>query len=95
MKRNRKKAKQQIREHRVRNMVLTLVLLISLVPAIPAAAEGADDPGKYVTLEDTIRSFAAILDGECDEIPEQCFNLKGSIDDVYAAFNEMKEAADA
>ena len=52
-------------------------------------------PGKYVKLEDTIRSFAAILDGECDEIPEQCFRMKGSIDDVYAAFNEMKEAANA
>ena len=33
-------------------------------------------PGKYVKLEDTIRSFAAILDGECDEIPEQCFRMK-------------------
>jgi len=46
-------------------------------------------PGKYVKLEDTIRSFAAILDGECDEIPEQCFRMKGSIEDVYAAYNEM------
>jgi F-type H+-transporting ATPase subunit beta len=48
-------------------------------------------PGKYVKLEDTIRSFAAILDGECDEIPEQCFRLKGSIDDVYAEYEKMKE----
>ena len=47
-------------------------------------------PGKYVKLEDTIRSFAAILDGECDEIPEQCFRMKGSIEDVYAAYNEMQ-----
>ena len=52
-------------------------------------------PGKYVKLEDTIRSFAAILDGECDHIPEQCFRMKGSIDDVYAAYNEMKEGSDA
>ena len=50
-------------------------------------------PGKYVKLEDTIRSFAAILDGECDEIPEQCFRLKGSIEDVYAAYEEMKKEA--
>ena len=50
-------------------------------------------PGKYVKLEDTIRSFAAILDGECDEIPEQCFRMKGSIDDVYAAYEEMKKEA--
>ena len=50
-------------------------------------------PGKYVKLEDTIRSFAAILDGECDEIPEQCFRMKGSIEDVYAAYEEMKKAS--
>lgn len=48
-------------------------------------------PGKYVKMEDTVRSFAAILDGECDEIPEQCFRLKGGIDDVYAAYEEMKK----
>ena len=44
-------------------------------------------------LEDTIRSFAAILDGECDESPEQCFRMKGSIEDVYAAYEEMKKAS--
>ncbi len=47
-------------------------------------------PGRYVKLEDTIRSFAAILDGECDEIPEQCFRMKGSIDEVYAHYKELK-----
>ncbi|MEG1254054.1 MAG: F0F1 ATP synthase subunit beta [Raoultibacter sp.] len=48
-------------------------------------------PGVYVKLEDTIRSFAEILDGKCDEIPEQCFRNKGAIEDVYAAFEKMKE----
>ena len=48
-------------------------------------------PGKYVKLEDTIRSFAAILDGECDDIPEQCFRMKGSIDDVYEAYEQLKK----
>ncbi len=48
-------------------------------------------PGKYVKMEDTVRSFAAILDGECDDIPEQCFRLKGSIDDVYAEYEAMKK----
>ena len=51
--------------------------------------------GRYVKLEDTIRSFGDILDGKCDEIPEQFFRLKGSIDEVYAAYNESKEKADA
>ena len=48
-------------------------------------------PGVYVKLEDTVRSFAEILDGKCDEIPEQCFQNKGAIEDVYAAYAKMKE----
>ena len=48
-------------------------------------------PGVYVKLEDTIRSFSAILDGSCDHIPEQCFINKGAIEDVYAAYDKMKE----
>ena len=46
-------------------------------------------PGKYVKLEDTIRSFKTILDGECDHIPEQCFVYKGAIEDVYEAYDKM------
>ncbi|MEG0504033.1 MAG: F0F1 ATP synthase subunit beta [Raoultibacter sp.] len=46
-------------------------------------------PGSYVKMEDTVRSFALILDGECDDIPEQCFRMKGSIEDVYAARDKM------
>ena len=54
------------------------------------------NPGKYVKMEDTIRSFAEILDGKCDHIPEQCFVYKGAIEDVYAAYEEMtKEEAHA
>ena len=41
-------------------------------------------PGKYVKLEDTIRSFQAILGGDVDDLPEQAFMLCGSIDDVIA-----------
>lgn len=47
--------------------------------------------GSYVKLEDTIRSFDEILKGNCDEIPEQCFRMKGGIEDVYAAYEKMKE----
>lgn len=39
--------------------------------------------GKYVKLEDTIRSFKMILDGQCDELPEQAFHMVGTIEDVY------------
>jgi len=49
-------------------------------------------PGKYVKLEDTIRSFAAIIDGQCDDIPEQAFRYKGAIEDVYLAAEKLKSA---
>ena len=49
-------------------------------------------PGKYVKLEDTVRSFAAIIDGHCDDIPEQAFRYKGAIEDVYQAAEKLKSA---
>ncbi len=49
------------------------------------------NPGKYVKIEDTVRSFAEILDGKCDHIPEQCFVYKGAIEDVYAAYDAMQK----
>ena len=42
------------------------------------------NPGAYVRVEDTVRSFAAIVDGECDDIPEQAFRYASNIDDVRA-----------
>ena len=42
------------------------------------------NPGSYVRVDDTVRSFAAIVDGECDDIPEQAFRYAGNIDDVRA-----------
>ncbi|MBP5625022.1 MAG: F0F1 ATP synthase subunit beta [Lachnospiraceae bacterium] len=39
--------------------------------------------GKYVPLKETIRGFKMILDGECDDIPESCFLMAGTIDDVF------------
>ncbi len=55
------------------------------------AEQFTGNPGKYVKLEDTVRSFAEVLDGKCDHIPEQCFVYKGAIEDVYAAYEQMKE----
>ncbi len=40
--------------------------------------------GKYVKLEDTILGFERILSGELDDIPEQAFYMKGSIEEVIA-----------
>lgn len=39
-------------------------------------------PGKYVELEETIRSFKEILDGKLDHVPEQAFYMVGNVDDV-------------
>jgi F-type H+-transporting ATPase subunit beta len=55
------------------------------------AEQFTGNPGIYVKMEDTIRSFREILDGKCDDIPEQCFRYKGAIEDVYAAYEELKE----
>ena len=40
--------------------------------------------GKYVPLEETLRSFKEILDGKHDAIPEQAFYMVGNIDEVIA-----------
>ena len=40
--------------------------------------------GCYVKLDDTIRSFAAILDGKGDELPEQAFYMVGTLEDAVA-----------
>ena len=40
--------------------------------------------GKYVPLEETIRSFKEILEGKHDSIPEQAFYMVGNIDEVIA-----------
>jgi F-type H+-transporting ATPase subunit beta len=39
-------------------------------------------PGKYVKLEDTIRSFKEILEGKHDDLPEQAFAMVGSIEEA-------------
>ena len=39
-------------------------------------------PGIYVKVEDTVRSFKAILDGECDDLPESAFLYVGTIEEA-------------
>src|SRR5919199_237968 len=50
-------------------------------------------PGKFVQLEDTIRSFKAICDGEYDHLPEQAFYMVGTIDDAVQKAEGLKQAA--
>ncbi|MBE9177879.1 F0F1 ATP synthase subunit beta [Oculatella sp. LEGE 06141] len=47
-------------------------------------------PGKYVSLEDSIRGFKMILNGELDDLPEQAFYLVGGIDEAIAKAEKMK-----
>ncbi len=46
-------------------------------------------PGVLVPIEETIRGFNMIMNGEVDEYPEAAFNLKGTIDDVIEAGKKM------
>lgn len=47
---------------------------------VASAYSGRD--GKYVSIEETVESFREIIDGECDEIPEDKFYMVGNIEEV-------------
>jgi len=47
-------------------------------------------PGKYVKLEETVKSFKRIVSGEFDELPEQAFYMRGGIEEVLEAAEKMK-----
>ena len=51
--------------------------------------------GVMVSIEDTIKGFNAILDGEVDDLPEQAFMNVGTIDDAIAKGKKLMEAAKA
>jgi len=50
-------------------------------------------PGKYVTLEDTIKGFQKILSGDLDYLPEQSFYLVGNIDEAIAKGEKLLSKA--
>ena len=50
-------------------------------------------PGRYVKIADTVKGFKEIVDGKHDDIPEQAFYMKGTIDEVTAAAEKLKVAA--
>jgi F-type H+-transporting ATPase subunit beta len=50
-------------------------------------------PGVMVSIEDTIKGFNAILDGEVDDLPEQAFMNVGTIEDAIAKGKKLLEAA--
>lgn len=50
-------------------------------------------PGAMVSIEDTIKGFKMILDGEVDDLPEQAFLNVGTIEDAIAKGKELLNAA--
>jgi ATP synthase F1 beta subunit len=48
--------------------------------------------GKYVKLEDTIRSFAEICDGKWDHLPEQAFYMVGTIEEAVQKAEKLAQA---
>jgi len=47
-------------------------------------------PGRYVSMEDTIAGFEAILKGDCDELPENAFMYVGTIDEAIEKAKNME-----
>lgn len=45
--------------------------------------------GRYVTLEDTISGFEALLGGELDQYPEAAFSMVGTVDEVHKKAKDM------
>jgi F-type H+/Na+-transporting ATPase subunit beta len=50
-------------------------------------------PGRYCKIADTVRSFKEVIEGKHDNIPEQAFYMKGTIEDVLEAAEKMKTTA--
>jgi F-type H+-transporting ATPase subunit beta len=56
------------------------------------AVEFTGRPGIYVTVEETVRGFKEIVEGQHDDKPEQAFYMVGGIDDVIQRAEELKNA---
>ncbi len=50
-------------------------------------------PGKFVQIEDTIKSFKAVVDGEYDHLPESAFYMVGGIDEAVAKAEKLAQEA--
>ena len=49
-------------------------------------------PGRYVTLRETVRGFREILDGKHDDLPEQAFQMVGTIDDAIEKAEKISKS---
>jgi F-type H+-transporting ATPase subunit beta len=47
-------------------------------------------PGRYVSVQETVRGFKEILEGQHDHMPEQAFYMIGGIDEVAEAAEKLR-----
>ncbi len=47
-------------------------------------------PGKFVPLKETIKGLKMILNGECDQLPEQAFYMVGPIEEVFEKAKQLQ-----
>ncbi|MES2340157.1 MAG: F0F1 ATP synthase subunit beta [Pseudomonadota bacterium] len=64
-----------------------------LAQPLHVAEQFTNMPGIFVSLEDTIRSFKAVVDGEFDHLPEAAFYNVGSIEDAVAKAEQLASEA--
>jgi len=77
-------------EQTIVNRARRIQIFLSQPFSVASQFTGLD--GKYVKLEDTIRSFKDILDGKYDDLPEDAFRNCGAIEDAIAKAKQMNDA---
>lgn len=70
-----------------------VVCSVSSLSRLPLPSSSAGVKGVMVSIEDTIKGFNMILDGEVDDLPEQAFLNVGTIEDAIAKGKKLLEAA--
>jgi F-type H+-transporting ATPase subunit beta len=50
-------------------------------------------PGRYVPLEETLRGFEEILDGQHDDLPEKAFHLVGGIEEAVEKAKQLRSTS--
>ena len=57
------------------------------------AEQFTGSPGRYVKIAETVKGFKGIVEGKYDDIPEQAFYMKGTIEEALEASEKLKAAA--
>ena len=67
------------------------VALLPILDVLPfhVAESFTGTAGKYCKVEDTVKGFRGICDGDYDELPEQAFYMVGGIEEVLAKAEKM------